>query len=67
MKLQILSNCRAAGRHFSIGEVAELPDNVADELLALRLAQLAPAEEIAPAPEAKPRRSKVQPITTTED
>ena len=67
MKLQILSNCRAAGRHFSIGEVAELPDNVADELLALRLAQLAPVEEIAPAPEAKPRRSKAQLITTTED
>jgi hypothetical protein len=41
MKLQILSNCRADGRHFPIGEVAELPQGVADELLALGLAEIA--------------------------
>ena len=52
MKLQILSNCRADGRHLAIGEVADLPQGVADELLALGLAEIAiePAPATAPAP-----------------
>jgi hypothetical protein len=67
MKLQILSNCRADGRHFPIGEVAELPQGVADELLALGLAVI--AVETAPAPEPAPklRRAKASPIPTPED
>ena len=59
MKLQIFSNCRADGRHLSIGEVAELPQSVADELLALGLAVIAPETAPIPDPELapKPRRS----------
>ena len=67
MKLQILANCRADGRHLPIGEVADLPQGVADELLALGLAEIA----VEPAPalvcEPKPRRSKASPTTTPED
>jgi hypothetical protein len=55
MKLQILSNCRADGRHFPIGEVAELPKGAAEELLALGLAVI--AVESAPAPAPVPQRS----------
>jgi hypothetical protein len=57
MRLQILSNCRAEGRHLSIGEVAELPQGVANELLAMGLADIAPEPEPAPVCEPKPRRS----------
>jgi hypothetical protein len=56
MKLQILSNCRADNRHLAIGEVAELPHGVADELLALGLAVIAPepSPEPDPAPKLRP-------------
>ena len=59
MRLQILSNCRADGRHFSMGEVAELPQGVANELLAMGMASIAPLPEPEPAPACppKPRRS----------
>ena len=71
MRLQILSNCRADGRHLSIGEVAELPQGVADELLALGLAEIAaepaPAPTPAPVSEPKPRRTKASPTPTPED
>jgi hypothetical protein len=67
MRLQILSNCRADGRHLSIGEVAELPQGVADELLALGLAEIAVEPAPAPVPEPKPRRTKASPTPTPED
>jgi len=57
MRLQILANCRGDGRHLAIGEVAELPQGVANELLALGLAEIAPEPEPAAACEPKPRRS----------
>lgn len=57
MKLQILSNCRADGRHLSIDEVAELPKGAAEELLALDLAVIAPETAPTPDPAPKPRRS----------
>ena len=65
MKLQILANCRADGRHFAIGEVADLPKSVANELLGLGRAVIAPEPEPEAAP--KPRRSKAPTIPTTED
>jgi hypothetical protein len=65
MKLQILANCRADGRHLAIGEVADLPKSVADELLGLGRAVIAPEPEPEAAP--KPRRSKAPTIPTTED
>jgi hypothetical protein len=67
MKLQILSNCRADGRHLPIGEVAELPRGVADELLALGLAEIAVEPAPAPVCEPKSRRTKTSPIPTPED
>jgi len=67
MRLQILSNCRADGRHLSIGEVAELPQGVADELLALGLAVIATEPPPAPVCEPKTRRTKASLITTSED
>jgi len=61
MRLQILSNCRADGRHLSIGEVADLPQGVANELLAMGMASIAPLPEPEPEPAPacppKPRRS----------
>jgi hypothetical protein len=65
MKLQILANCRADGRHLAIGEVADLPKSVADSLLGLGRAVIAPEPEPEAAP--KPRRSKAPTIPTTED
>lgn len=67
MKLQILSNCRADGRHLSIGEVTDLPQGIADELLALGLAVIAPETEPTPDPAPKPRRAKASPTPTLED
>jgi len=58
MRLQILANCRAAGSHLSMGEVADLPQGVANELLALGLAAIAPEPEPEPEPAPKPRRGK---------
>jgi len=59
MRLQILSNCRADSRHLAMGEVVELPQGVANELLALGMASIAPEPEPehAPACPPKPRRS----------
>jgi hypothetical protein len=59
MRLQILSNCRADGRHLAMGEVADLPQGPANELLALGMASIAPEPELEPAPACppKPRRS----------
>jgi len=65
MKLQILANCRADGRHLAIGEVADLPKSVANALLGLGRAVIAPEPEPEAAP--KPRRSKAPTIPTTED
>ena len=69
MKLQILSNCRADSRHLSIGEVVELPQSFANELLAMGLAEIAPEPDPEPAPvcEAKPRRAKAPATPTPED
>ena len=73
MRLQILSNCRADGRHLSMGEVADLPQAVANELLALGLASIAPEPEpeAAPVCSPKPKRttkaSTPDPIPTLED
>jgi hypothetical protein len=69
MRLQILSNCRADSRHLSIGEVAELPQGVANELLAMGMAEIAPEPEPEPAPvcEPKPRRAKAPTTPTPED
>jgi hypothetical protein len=67
MRLQILSNCRADGRHLPIGEVAELPQGVADELLALGLAEIAVEPAPAPVCEPKPRRTKASTTPTPED
>jgi hypothetical protein len=57
MRLQILSNCRADGRHLAMGEVADLPQGVANELLAMGMASIAPEPEPALACPPKPRRS----------
>lgn len=65
MRLQILASCRADGRHLPIGEVAELPQGVADELLALGLAEIAPELAPLPACEPKPRRTKASLTPTT--
>lgn len=68
MRLQILSNCRADSRHLSMGEVADLPQGVANELLAMGMASIAPLPEPEPAPACppKPRRSKTSiPVSTT--
>jgi hypothetical protein len=67
MRLQILSNCRADGRHLAIGEVAELPQGAANELLALGLAAIAPEPDPEPAPSCPPkvRRGKTSIPTTT--
>jgi hypothetical protein len=67
MRLQILSNCRADGRHLSIGEVAELPQGVANELLAMGMAEIVPEPEPAPVCEPKPRRTKAPATPTPED
>jgi hypothetical protein len=73
MRLQILSNCRADGRHLSMGEVADLPQGPANELLALGMASIAPEPEPEPAPACppKPRRSAKtstpEPTPTPED
>jgi hypothetical protein len=58
MRLQILKNCRADSRHLAMGEVAELPQGAANELLAMGMASIAPEPEPEPAPvfEPKPRR-----------
>lgn len=50
MRLQILANCRADNRHLAIGEVTELPQGAANELLALGLAALAPEPDPDPEP-----------------
>ena len=55
MRLQILANCRADGRHLAIGEVAELPQGAANELLAMGLAALAPEPDPEPAPACPPK------------
>lgn len=39
MKVKFLSNCRAADQHFSIGDVADLPESVARELIAIGRAE----------------------------
>jgi len=67
MRLQILSNCRGDGRHLSMGEVADLPQGTANQLLALGLAAIAPEPEPEPEPAPKPRRGKTTPTTTPED
>ena len=73
MRLQILSNCRADGRHLAMGEVADLPQGPANELLALGMASIAPEPEPEPAPACppKPRRSAKtstpEPTPTPED
>ena len=68
MRLQILSNCRADGRHLSMGEVADLPQGVANELLAMGMASIAPEPEpeLAPACPPKPRRSTKNPAVAME-
>ena len=66
MNLRILSNCRADGRHLSIGEVVDLPQGVASELLALGLAAIAPEPGPAPAGPPKPRRSAKNPAVVME-
>ena len=73
MRLQILSNCRADGRHLAMGEVADLPQGPANELLALGMASIAPEPDPEPAPACppKPRRSAKtstpEPTPTPED
>jgi hypothetical protein len=67
MKLQILANCRADNRHLAIGEVTELPNSIANELLAMGMAEIAPEPEPAPVCEPKTRRTKVSTTTATED
>ena len=67
MLLKFLSDCRADGRSFTLGEVAEVGQGVANELLALGRAEIAPEPEEAPEP-VKPasRRGTVTP-TKKED
>jgi hypothetical protein len=64
MRVRILSDCRAEGRHLTIGEVVELSQFVASELMAIGRAEIAPEPEIEPVPEPKPRRTKTS-ITST--
>jgi len=65
MRLQILSNCRADGRHLAIGEVAELPQGAANELLALGLAAIAPEPDPEPAPACSPKQRRGKTSTPT--
>ena len=67
MLLKFLSDCRSDGRNFTMGEVAEVGQGVANELLALGRAEIAPEPEVAPEP-VKPasRRGTVTP-TQKED
>lgn len=67
MLLKFLSNCRADGRNFTMGEVAEVGQGAANELLSLGRAAIAPEPEVAPEP-VKPasRRGTVTP-TKKED
>jgi hypothetical protein len=73
MRLQILANCRADGRHLAIGEVASLPQGAANELLAMGLAAIAPEPESEPAPACPPKlrrsakTSTPDPTPTPED
>jgi len=67
MRLRILSNCRGDGRHLAIGEVAEVPDSVGNELLSVGLAEIAPVPESMPTSELKQRRTKAHTPTTNED
>jgi hypothetical protein len=67
MLLKFLSNCRADGRSFMIGEVAEVGQGVANELLSLGRAEIAPEPEEAPEPIKPASRRGAKPVTPTED
>lgn len=59
MLLKFLSDCRADGRSYTIGEVAEVGQGVANELLALGRAEIAPEPDPAPVnpPQPEPGQS----------
>jgi hypothetical protein len=42
MKVEILKICSMAGRALAVGDVADLPDDVADSLIGVGAAELAP-------------------------
>ena len=66
MRLQILKNCRADGRHLTMGEPAELPQGPANELLALGLASIAPEPEAEPEPVPVIKPQRANPVLAME-
>jgi hypothetical protein len=48
MLLKFLSDCRADGRSFMMGEVADVGQGVANELIALGRAEIAPDPKMEP-------------------
>jgi hypothetical protein len=67
MRLKFLSNCRADGRNFIIGEVAEVGQGVANELLAIGRVEIAPEPEVAPEPVKPASRRNITTATKKED
>lgn len=74
MRVTILDNCRADGRHHSIGDQPDLPEPIARELIAIGRAEaegvtvegvaaFSTAPEPDPAPAPKPVR-RPAPVTT---
>lgn len=56
MLLRLLSNCMADGRLFTMGEVADVGQGVANELIALGRAEIAPEPEPVEAPVCAPTK-----------
>lgn len=67
MLLKFLSDCRADGRSFTLGEVAEVGQGVANELLALGRAEIAPEPAVEPEIVKPASRRGAKPVTPKED
>lgn len=67
MLLKFVSNCMADGRLFTMGEVADVSQGVANELLALGRAEIAPEPEPAPVCPPKPASRRGTTTATKED
>ena len=67
MLLKFLSDCRADGRNFTMGEVAEVGQGVANELLALGRAEIAPEPIVEPEVVKPASRRGVKSVTPKED
>ena len=53
-RVQFGSACCVSGVRYAIGEIAELPDSVAKDLITMRRAELAPEPPAAPEPAVAP-------------